>query len=153
MVVRWDPFRDLMDIHGELNRLFARSYAPGESGAEGELPAAGRGTWTPALDMYEEDDAIVLTVELPGLDPDDVDVTVDDSMLTISGSRSFSQETDEEHYHRIERRYGAFRRSVRLPATADANRIEAAFDKGVLRVRVPKAEEAKPKKILVRAEA
>jgi HSP20 family protein len=151
MVVRWDPFRDLMDIQGELNRLFARSYAPGDGGTKGELAPLARGTWTPALDMYEKEDALVLTVELPGLEPDQVDVTVEDSVLTISGARSFSEETSEEQYHRIERRYGAFSRSVQLPATADANRIDASFDKGVLTVRVPKSEEAKPKKILVKA--
>jgi HSP20 family protein len=141
---RWDPFRDLMGIQNELNRLFGRTYAGGET-------AGMAGAWMPALDIYETKDKFVVTVELPGLDPADVDVSVEDSTLTISGERKFYQEVDEDSFHRVERRYGAFARSLALPQTANAERIEASFDRGVLTIEVPKAEEAKPKKISIKA--
>jgi HSP20 family protein len=142
---RWDPFRDLMSIQNEINRLFGRTYAGSES-------AAGTpGAWMPALDIYETKDKFVVTVELPGVEPDDVDVSVEDSTLTIRGERRFYQEVDEDSFHRVERRYGAFARSLALPQTANAEGIEASFDRGVLTVAVPKAEEAKPKKITVKA--
>ena len=139
---RWDPFRDLMGIQSELNRLFGRTYG-GES--------VGTGGWMPALYIYEGKDKYVLSVELPGVDPADVDISVEDSTLTISGERKFYQEVDEESFHRVERRYGAFSRSLSLPQTANTDAIEASFDRGVLTVEIPKAEEAKPKKITVKA--
>ena len=145
-ISRWDPFRDLMSIQGELNRLFGRTYAGVDSGQPGSS-----GSWMPALDVYEVKDQYVVTVELPGIDPDDVDVSVEDSMLVVRGERRFAQEVEEEAFHRVERRYGAFARSLSLPPTADPQRIEAAFDKGVLTIHVPKAEEAKPKKITIKA--
>jgi len=140
-ITRWDPFRDLLSIEGELNRLFGRTY--GQS----------TGAWMPALDVYETKDRFVVTVELPGVEPGDVEVSVEDSALTIKGQREFYRNIDEESFHRIERRYGAFQRSLGLPATADAERVEAKFDKGVLTVEVPKLEEAKPRKIEVKTVA
>ena len=144
-MARWDPFRDLMSIQNELNRLFGRTYA-------GEVGSVG-GTWVPPLDIYETDEKFVVTMELPGIEADDVDVSVEDSTLTISGERKFSEEVSEETYRRVERGYGSFSRSLSLPQTADAEHIEASFDKGVLRIEVPKAEVAKPKKITVKATA
>jgi HSP20 family protein len=141
-VMRWDPFRDLMGIQSELNRLFGRTYA-GDGGAAG--------AWVPPLDIYEEKDRFVVALELPGIDPADVEVSVEDSVLTVKGERRLSAETNEESFHRIERRYGQFVRSLSLPSTADAEHIEATFDKGVLTIRVPKVEQAKPKKITVKA--
>jgi HSP20 family protein len=141
---RWDPFRDLMGIQNEINRLFGRTYAGGEATGAG-------GAWIPALDIYETKETFVVTVELPGLDPGDVDVSVEDSTLTIRGERKFYQEVDEDSFHRVERRYGAFARSLALPQTANAEKIEASFDRGVLSIEVPKAEEAKPKKISIKA--
>jgi HSP20 family protein len=142
-MTRWDPFRDLMGIQTELNRLFGRTYAGGESAASG--------AWMPALDIYEGKDKYVITVELPGVEPADVDISVEDSTLTIRGERKFYQEVDEDSFHRVERRYGAFSRSLALPQTANTDAIEASFDRGVLTIEVPKAEEAKPKKITVKA--
>jgi HSP20 family protein len=142
---RWDPFRDLMSIQNELNRLFGRTF--GSEGAEGTT-----GTWVPALDVFENPDRFVVAVELPGIDPADVDVSVEDSTLSIRGHREFFyKDVDEESFRRIERRYGQFVRTLTLPATADADRIEASFDKGVLTVEVPKREEAKPRRITVKA--
>jgi HSP20 family protein len=106
----------------------------------------------PSMDVYETDDRFVAKLELPGIDPSDVEVSVEDSMLTVSGERGFSQEVDEGHYHRIERRYGSFTRSIGLPQSADADKVEASFDKGVLTIEVPKVEKAKPKKIEIKAE-
>ena len=141
---RWDPFRDLMGIQNEINRLFGRTYAGGET-------TGTSGAWMPALDIYETKDTFVVTVELPGLEASDVDVSVEDSTLTIRGERKFYQEVDEDAFHRVERRYGAFARSLALPPTANAENIEASFDRGVLTIEVPKAEEAKPRKISIKA--
>ncbi|HEX5949912.1 MAG TPA: Hsp20/alpha crystallin family protein [Actinomycetota bacterium] len=147
-IVRWDPFRDLVSIQDELNRLFGRTF----TGVEPTRPTAA-GAWMPSMDVYETEDKIVATIELPGIDPKDVEVAVEDSTLTVSGSREFSSEIQEENVHRIERRYGSFSRAITLPQTADTEKVEAAFDKGVLTVEVPKVEKAKPKKIQIRAEA
>jgi HSP20 family protein len=143
-VSRWDPFRDLMSIQNELNRLFGRTYAGGES-------APSSGSWMPALDVFETQDKFVVTVELPGVNPDEVDVSVEDSTLTITGERKFYENVSDDSFHRVERRYGSFARSLSLPQTADAERIEASFDRGVLTIEVPRVEQAKPKRIQVRA--
>jgi HSP20 family protein len=144
-LVRWDPFRDLGSIHDELDRLFGRTF----DGVEPRHVAAA-GSWMPAMDVYETDDKIVATFDLPGIEPGDVDVSVEDSTLTVSGKRETSNEVKEENYHRVERRYGSFTRSLALPQTADTENVEARFDKGVLTVEVAKAEKARPKKIQVK---
>jgi HSP20 family protein len=144
-VSRWDPFRDLMSIQNELNRLFGRTYA-GESGGTSTGAA-----WMPPLDVYETQDRFVVKVELAGVDPESVDVSVEDSTLTIRGERSFYEEVSEESFHRVERRFGTFARSLSLPPMTDPDRIEASFDKGVLTIEVPKVEAAKPKKITIKA--
>jgi HSP20 family protein len=139
---RWNPFRDLMSIQSELNQLFGRTFSgEGSHGAD----------WLPPLEAHETADRFVITVELPGLGPEDVDISVEDNVLTLTGERRFSSDRSEEDFHRIERRYGTFARSLTLPATADASAIEASFDAGVLTVTVPKREEAKPRKIQVKA--
>ena len=147
---RWDPFRDLMSIQNELNRLFGRTYAGSEGSSDSGLAST---SWVPAIDVYETPDKIVLKLELAGIDPEDVDVSVEDSTLTVTGERRFSAEVNEESYHRVERRYGRFARSIGLPQTANVEAVEATFDKGVLTVEVPKMEEAKPRKITVKATA
>jgi HSP20 family protein len=92
----------------------------------------------------------VVTVEVPGVKPEELDITLEDGLLTIQGERRFTQESSDQQFHRVERRYGSFRRSITLPSQVQADQIEASFDNGVLEVVVPKAEEAKPKKITVR---
>ena len=141
---RWDPFRDLMGIQNELNRLFGRTYG-------GESSGSSAGAWVPPLDIFETKDKFVVTVELPGVSPEDVDVSVEDSTLSIRGERSFYDDVAEESFHRVERRYGAFARSLSLPQTAMADDIQATFDKGVLTIEIPKAEEAKPRRISIKA--
>jgi HSP20 family protein len=141
---RWDPFRDLMSIQSELNQLFGRTF-----GGEGERVRGA--DWVPPLDVHETSDRFVITVELPGLGPEDVDISVEDNVLTLTGERRFYSDRSDDEFHRIERRYGTFVRSLTLPATADASAIEVSFDAGVLTVTVPKREEAKPRKIQVKA--
>jgi HSP20 family protein len=146
-VSRWDPFRDLMSIQNELNRLFGRTYAGTEAGSG---TGAG-GAWVPALDIFETKDHYVVTMELAGVVPEDVDLSVEDSTLTVRGERTFYSDVPEEAFHRVERRYGAFERSLSLPATANPDEIRASFDKGVLTIEVPKREPAKPKRITIKA--
>jgi HSP20 family protein len=148
-VSRWDPFRDLLTIQDEMNQLFGRAF--GERGQQGQGAEGGQAlrAWAPALDISEQKDAYVVTVELPGVSPEDLEITLEDGLLTLQGERRFQQESSDQQYHRIERRYGSFRRSITLPSQVQADAIEAHFENGVLTVRVPKAEEAKPKKIEV----
>ncbi len=137
MLAKWDLFRDLRSVEDEFDRIAGRAFS--------------RDTWVPALDVRESEDRFDVTVDLPGLGPDDVNVTFEDGMLSISGKREFSVEDRGETWHRIERSFGTFARSMRLPQTADTERIEATFDKGVLTISVPKTEQAKPKTIQVRS--
>ncbi|HEY2959957.1 MAG TPA: Hsp20/alpha crystallin family protein [Actinomycetota bacterium] len=143
---RWDPFQDLLAIQDEMNQVFGRALGRGERGG-GEAAARG---WAPALDIAERNDAYVVTVEVPGIKPEELEITVEDGTLTISGERRFESETKEQQFHRVERRYGAFRRSITLPAGVRADAIDASFEDGLLKVVVPKAEEAKPRRIEVR---
>jgi HSP20 family protein len=142
---RWDPFRELSSIQNELNRLFGRTFST--EGGEAREAAA----WLPAIDVAETQDRFVITAELPGVDPDDVDISVENSVLTLRGDRRFYRETKEDDFHRIERRFGNFARSITLPSTVDPERIRASFDAGVLTIEVPKKEEAKPRKIQIKA--
>jgi HSP20 family protein len=137
MLAKVDPFRDLRTFEDEFDRLMGRAFS--------------RDTWLPALDVKESSDRFEVTVDLPGLEPKDVNVTFEEGMLTISGKRQFQEEDKGDSWHRIERGFGTFARSIRLPQTADPERIEASFDKGVLRVSVPKTEQAKPRTIEVRS--
>lgn len=147
-IVRWDPFRELVSIQDELNRLFGRTF--GETELTGPL---AQGAWIPPMDLYETEEKVVAKMELPGIEPGEVEVSVEDHSLTVSGKRELSEEVEEEHYHRVERRYGSFSRTISLPQTADTERVEASFDKGVLTVEVSKVEKAKPKKVEIKAKA
>lgn len=143
-MMRWDPFRDLLSIQDEMNQLFTRTLA---RGGEGEMATR---RWAPPLDISERKDAYVVTAEVPGVKPEEIDVTLEDGALTIAGKRDQTEESSDEQLHRVERRYGAFRRSITLPRQVKTDAIEASYDNGVLTVVVPKAEEAKPRKISVR---
>lgn len=144
-VSRWEPARELSSLREEFERMFRQAFGGG--GVEAASPA---GAWSPALDVEETDDAFVLHVEMPGCKPEDLDVTLDEGVLTISGERRFYDEKDADGFRRVERRFGRFHRAVRLPSRVDAERIEASYDDGILRVRVPKAEEAKPRRVEIR---
>jgi HSP20 family protein len=136
MLARWDPFRDMKAVEEEFDRLAGRAFA--------------RNAWVPALDVRETEDRFEVTLDLPGMDPEAVGVTFEDGSLTITGKRDLANEEKGETWHRIERSYGTFARSIRMPQTADPERIDATFDKGVLTVSVPKVEQAKPRTIEVR---
>jgi HSP20 family protein len=134
-------------IHHEMNRLVRDFFRGGLQDKE----TSRRDVWTPAVDMYEGDEAFTVTAELPGFSKDDVQVELKDNRLTLKGERKREAEVKEAQYHRVERAYGAFRRSIRLPATVDADKAEAVFKDGVLKLTLPKAEEAKPKAISITA--
>jgi HSP20 family protein len=136
MLAKWDPFRDLSTVEEEFDRLMGRAFA--------------RNSWVPALDVRETEDRFEVTIDLPGMEPGEVTVTFEAGMLTVSGARRFEAEEPQGTYHRIERSFGTFARSIRLPRVADTEKIEASFDMGVLTVTVPKTEAAKPRTIEVK---
>jgi len=144
VLTRWDPFRELNVLQDRMNRLF-QDYAP-----RGEQDLT-TGNFVPPVDIYEDEHSVTLKVEVPGLDPKDVDVQVENHTLTIKGERKFEKEEKEENFHRIERRYGSFVRSFTLPATVDTDNIKADYENGVLKVQLAKRAEAKPKQIKVNA--
>jgi HSP20 family protein len=146
-MMRWDPFQDLRSAQDEMAQMSPMlAHALGLHTQQGNERATA---WAPALDISERKDAYLVTVELPGLKPEDLDITMEDGLLTIQGERQFTSESSEQQFHRVERRYGAFRRSITLPAHVMAEGIQASFEDGVLQILVPKAEEAKPKRIQV----
>jgi HSP20 family protein len=142
-VVRWEPFRELMTLQDRMNRLFH------ETRTRNDEDWALGGSWAPAVDIFEKDGNIVLKAELPGLDPKDVDIRVENNVLTLRGERRFENEVQQEAYHRVERSYGSFSRSFTLPSVVDTGNIKAEYKDGVLRVTLPKREEAKPRQIQI----
>ncbi|MBI5190288.1 MAG: Hsp20/alpha crystallin family protein [Nitrospirae bacterium] len=143
-LVPWDPFKNLMTLQDRMNRLFDETVQRGQGGE----PMA-RGTWLPPVDIYETDEAVVMSAELPGMDESDVDIQVRDNTLTIKGERKLEKDVKEESYHRVERTYGAFTRSFTLPATIDQDGITASYKKGVLEIRMPKSAKAVPQQIKI----
>jgi HSP20 family protein len=140
-IVRWEPARELTNLQSEMNRLFSSFFEAGD----GE--SARR--WTPAMDLMEADDHLVLKADLPGVAEDDVQIEVRDNVLTISGERQAEHSEKRNGYYRVERAFGGFSRSLTLPDGVDADEIQATFDKGVLEVRIPKPEERKPRRISI----
>jgi HSP20 family protein len=147
--MRWDPFRDLTSIQDEMNQMFDRVFGRRGAGA-GREAGLTTAAWAPAVDIAEDKGAYVVTAEVPGIKPEDLQVTLEDGLLTIQGERRMEEESSDRQYHRVERRFGSFRRSITLPSQVQADAIEASYSDGVLQVLVPKAESAKPKKITVR---
>src|SRR3954453_1361240 len=142
-LVRWDPARELDSLQSDMNRLFDRFFDTRSNGNGGSR------RWIPAMDLAETEDHLVLRGDLPGLTEDDIEIEIKDSVLTVSGERKTENEAKREGYHRVERAFGTFSRSLTLPQGIDADRIEAAFDKGVLEVRIPKPAEAKPTRVQI----
>jgi HSP20 family protein len=153
-MTRWDPFQDLRGAQEEMAQMDPMSPMLAHAlGLHAQQQGSGRATttaWAPALDISERKDAYLVTVELPGIELDDLQITMEDGLLTIQGERQFAHDSSEQQFHRVERRYGAFRRSITLPAQVQAEQIEATFENGVLQIVVPKMEEATPKRIQVR---
>jgi HSP20 family protein len=150
---RFDPLRELAQLQDRINRAFTDAYGPGSGSRSGSGADEGlmtTGAWTPPVDIYQNADReLVLKAELPDVAADDIDLRVDNDTLTISGEKRFSSEIKEEQCHRIERRYGKFARSFSLPAAVDPSRITAEHRDGVLTIRMPVREEAKPRQIKV----
>jgi HSP20 family protein len=150
-LVRWNPARelatwpsDLFGIQREMNRMFDGFFR----GTGDEDYAIS--SWTPAVDIAEHDDEYLVKVELPGVNKDEVKLTLENNILTIRGEKNQEKETKKENYHRVERNYGSFQRSFTLPAAVKADKIDASYKDGILTVSLPKAEEAKPKQIEVK---
>ena len=146
-VLRWNPFSEMSLLQNQVNRLFDSAL----HGWSGE--ANGTSHWTPAADIYETTDEFVVTLDLPGVDPKMVDLSVENNVLTIRGERQFDDKENKESFHRIERSYGAFARSFTLSTFVDADKIRASYKNGVLNITLPKAETVKPKRIQIAGSA
>ena len=143
VVTRWDPFREFTTLQDRMNRLFQDSFSPSRD------EALSTSSFAPAVDVYEDEHKITLKIEVPGIDEKDIDIRVENNVLTVTGERKFEKEEKEENYRRVERHYGSFTRSFTLPNTVDADNIAADYERGVLKVQLAKKAEAKPKQIKV----
>jgi HSP20 family protein len=148
-IIRWDPFRDMVTLRDKMNRMFEDVIA-----GKGEDKELTPSSWMPSVDIYETENEIVLTAEVPGVEDKDIEIKIEDNTLTLRGERKFSKETKEENYHRLERAYGSFYRAFTLPGSVDADAVHAERENGVLRITLPKKLELKPRtvKILKAAE-
>ena len=146
IVTRWEPQRGFSTLQDQINRLFSDSFD--RTGEEGSLTA-----WAPAVDIYETEHELVVKADLPDIDPKDLDIRVENNILTIRGERKFEKQVNEDKYLRVERSYGSFARSFTLANTVNAEAIKADYQNGVLTLTIPKREEAKPKQIKVNVAA
>jgi HSP20 family protein len=151
-LVRWNPVRDLatwpsnlFGMQREMNRMFDNFFNGTDRDEDYALTA-----WSPAVDIAEHDDQYVVKMELPGVSKEEVKITLESNILTIRGEKKQEKETKKENYHRVERSYGSFQRSFTLPTTVKNDKIDASFKDGILDIKLPKAEEAKPKQIEVK---
>jgi HSP20 family protein len=143
-IVRFDPFREMAVLQDRVNRVF------GDLGRRFDDDVTARGAWVPPVDIYENDQhELVLKAELPDLKREDLDIRVENNALTLSGQKKAEEEVNDDHYHRIERTYGHFSRTFTLPNTVDTGKIVAEYKNGVLTVKLPKREDARPKQIQV----
>ena len=141
-ITRRDPFLSLANWQEQVNRMF-------ESAFPGRPEASALTTWTPSVDIYETENELVLKADLPDLNEKDLDVRVENNMLTIRGERKFEQKVKEDNYLRIERTYGSFSRSFSLPTTISSEGIKAEYNNGVLKVEMPKRADSKPKQVKI----
>ena len=142
VLTRFEPYREFATLQDRLNRLFQSSF--GES--QDSLTTS---SFSPAVDVYEDEHAVNLKIEVPGIEEKDLDIRVENNTLTVHGERKFEKEEKEENFRRVERQYGGFTRSFTLPQTVDSENVSANYDKGVLKISLPKKAEAKPKQIKV----
>lgn len=147
-LMRWRPTRDLTGIREDMNRLFDSFF----SGLPEQRRGLLEGEWAPSIDIAETDEDIVVTAELPGVKQEEVDITIADGVLTLKGEKKEEKEVKEKNYHRIERTYGSFQRSISLPTGTEAGKAKATYKDGILRITIPKVEEAKPKQIKIDVE-
>lgn len=141
-ITRWDPFHNLLTLQEQVNRLFEGKFS--NNGDNSTLTA-----WAPSVDVYETENELVIKADLPEVPQKDLDVRIENNMLTIRGERKFEQSVKEESYLRMERSYGSFSRSFSLPNTVDAQAIKAQYAEGVLTVTLPKRAESKPKQVKI----
>ncbi len=141
VITRWDPFREFSTLQDRMNRLFRESQ-----GTEESLTTS---SFAPPVDVYEDEHNVSLKLEVPGIDEKDIDVRIENNVLTVHGERKFEKEEKEENFRRVERQYGSFTRTFTLPTTVDAEKVSANYDKGILKITLPKKAEAKPKQIKV----
>jgi HSP20 family protein len=147
VLTRFEPFREfstLQDRLNRMNRLFRESF--NDAGPDESLTTS---SFAPAVDVYEDEHNVTLKIEVPGIDEKDIDVRIENNTLTVHGERKIEKEEKEENYRRVERQYGSFTRTFNLPTTVDAEKVSANYDKGVLKIALPKKAEAKPKQIKV----
>jgi HSP20 family protein len=145
-LIRWEPATELNTIQNEMNRLF-NTFFDAPNGQSGGSPNR---RWIPAMDLVETADHYVLRADLPGLSDEDVNVQLEDNVLTVSGERQAERKSEEEGYHRLERAVGAFSRSLTLPDGVDPDSIHASFARGVLEVTIPKPEQKKPRQVRIK---
>jgi len=139
-LVRWDPFREVAAMQNQLSRLLSGTFETAGNGSQ---------SWVPTLDAWETEDELVYAFDVPGVSQDKISVEVEDGTLTVSAERERSQEVSQERYHRFERRFGSFTRTVGLPQGITEDAIKAVYKDGVLEIHVPKPEQVKPKKIAI----
>jgi HSP20 family protein len=147
LLTRWEPFREFstqQDRMNRLNRLFRESYAP-----DGPEEALTTTNYAPPVDIYEDEHNITLKLEVPGIDEKDIDVRIENTTLTVHGERKIETEEKEENFRRVERQYGEFTRSFTLNSTVHKRQVSANYDKGVLKIKLAKKAESKPKQIKV----
>ena len=144
-ISRWDPFQDMLSLREAMNQLMEESFVR-PNGARGQ-------NFVPALDLSETKDAYLVEAAVPGLKPEDLEITVENNVLTIKGETRQEAETKDRNYHRVERRFGAFQRTITLPNTVKADAINAQLEHGILKLEIPKAEEVKPRKIAVNVDS
>ena len=146
-IARWNPYRDMMTVRDEMNRVFNEFFGRG-SQEEGTWYA---GVWSPPVDIYETDEALIMKAELPGFSKDDISIEIKENTLVMKGERKRQDEVKEGNYHRTERVYGAFQRSFLLPTTVEHDKVKASYKDGILELHLPKAPAAQPKRIAVSA--
>ncbi|MGC2193164.1 MAG: Hsp20/alpha crystallin family protein [Terriglobales bacterium] len=144
VLTRWEPLRDLATLQNRLNRFVRESYSP-----EGPEDTLTTSSFAPPLDVYEDEHHIILKIEVPGIDEKDIDVRIENTTLIVHGERKFEKEEKEENFRRVERQYGSFTRSFTLPSSVDPAQVSADYEKGVLKIKLAKKAEAKPKQIKV----
>ncbi len=144
LLTRYEPFRDFANVQDRMNRMFRDFYAP-----EGQNESLTTTAFAPPVDVYEDEHNVTLKIEVPGIDEKDIDVRIENNTLTVHGERKFEKEEKEENYRRVERQYGSFTRTFTLPNTVNHDNVQADYDKGVLKIKLEKKAEAKPKQIKV----
>ena len=143
-IIRWDPFRDMVSLREKMNRLFEDVFT-GRSEDRELTPS----TWAPAVDIFETENDLIMTAEVPGINEKDIEIKIEDNTLTLKGERKFEKETKEENYHRLERSYGSFYRAFTLPNSVDVDKIHAEHENGILKITMPKRHELKPRNVKI----